>query len=40
MRHGPQPSATGPSADLVAYGFLVLLVGDFQLGSGRANVDL
>lgn len=27
-------------AELVAHGFLVLLVGDFQLGSRRANVDL
>lgn len=38
--HGPQLSATSPRTDLVAHGFLVLLVGGFHLGSGRADVDL
>ena len=40
--HAPWPRlpATSPGADLVAHGFLVLLVGGFQLGSGRADVDL
>lgn len=36
---GPTAPATRPGADLVAHGFLVLLVGGFQGGSGRANAD-
>lgn len=38
--HGSQLPATNPRADLVAYGFLVLLVGGFQWGSGGADADL
>lgn len=40
MCHSLQLPATRPGADLVAHGFLVLLVGGFQGGSGGANVDL
>ena len=37
---GPPAPTMRPGADLVAHGFLVLLVGGFQGRSGRANADL
>lgn len=36
----PRLPAARPGADLAAHGFLVLLVGGLQLGSGGADVDL